>query len=272
MIKIFIFFLSYYLIFSEQILVFSVQEKIMQNSVEGDLLPLIVTPKEDVNEDITIQCNGNIRYRTSDGGWPDLGDVDPKPKIPSGTKAGTEIKFNCLVDFPIENVNITLELDNSLTNWIEDENNKQIQFVPKYLVSPSSLTSKNLEKNDLIELNMTLMSSVNNEVAIENGTFILKNNDDKSTIKLLSCSSIPKNQQKGTLKITCKVEEEVKEGSFSLELVEGKKIDNIEPKVDGTISFSAKYEIEENEKDNNNSSNFNIISLLFISLSILLLL
>ena len=159
-----------------------------------------------------------------------------------------------------------------MTNWIEDENNKQIQFVPKYLVSPSSLTSKNLEKNDLIELNMTLMSSVNNEVAIENGTFILKNNDDNSTIKLLSCSSIPKNQQKGTLKITCKVEEEVKEGSFSLELVEGKKIDNIEPKVDGTISFSAKYEIEENEKDNNNSSNFNIISLLFISLSILLLL
>ena len=176
---------------------------------------------------------------------------------------------------PIENVNITLELDNSLTDltdWIEDENNKQIQFVPKYCVGPSSLTSKNLEKNDLIELNMTLMSIVKNEVAIENRTFILINDDDNSTIKLLSCSSIPENQQKGMLKITCKVEDEVKEGSFSLELAEGKKIDNIEPKVDGTISFSEKYENEENEKDNNNSSNFNIISLLFLNLLILLLL
>ena len=255
MIRILLFCIFFNIVFSELNLVFSVQEKIMGNAQEGDLLPLIVKPTEDVNEDITIKCNGNIRYRKSDGHNPDLGDESPIPKIPAGTKAGTEIKFNCIIRNKIENENITIDIDLSLKNWLEDENNKKIEFVPKYCVSPSSSTYKNLEKNDIIELDMTLMSSTLNEITIEDGTFILKKENDNNSINLFSCSKIPNNQQKGKLKITCKVEDEVKEGNFLLELAPGKKIDSIEPKVNGIIYFSDKNKNPENEVQSDTSSN-----------------
>ena len=119
-------------ILSDPMLVFSVQEKIRPNAEEGDLLPLIVTPTVDVTEEIEIQCNGNIRYRLPDGVNPDLGDIDPKTKIPTGTKAGTIIMFNCIIDWEIKDTTIYLELDESMTDWSVDENNKHIRFTANY--------------------------------------------------------------------------------------------------------------------------------------------
>ena len=47
-----------------------------------------------------------------------------------------KINFNCIIAFETKDTNVTLEV--SLTNWSEDENNKFIQLVPKYCISPVS--------------------------------------------------------------------------------------------------------------------------------------
>jgi hypothetical protein len=202
MINIFLFFISFNLILLEQEYIVSVQEKVMKNFEEGDILPLIVTPAEDVAEEETITCNGIIRYLILSGEKkgmnPDLSDEDVKTKIPSGTKAGTKIKFNCIIAFETKDTNVELQVSKyGDTQWKADENNKLIQLVPEYCVSPISATSKNLDKNEIIELNLRIMSKVENEVPIEDGTFILKNNGDNSTINLTSCSKIPKDQEIG---------------------------------------------------------------------------
>ena len=236
----------------------------------GDILPLIVTPTEDVTEEVTVICNGIIRYLILDGekkgSSDDLRDEDTKTKIPSGTKAGTKIKFNCIIVCETKDTNVELEV--SKYPWIEDENNKLIQLVPEFCVSPISTTSKNLVKNEIIELNLRIMKKVENEVSIEDGTFILKNDGDKSTIKLVSCSKIPKDQEIGTIKITCKVENEVKEGNYTLELIEGKEIGNIKPMVTGLISFSKEVE-EKREETSNGCNKFNLFSIWIILLSLL---
>ena len=85
-------------------------------------------PTVDVTEEIEIQCNGNIRYRLPDGDNPDLSDEDPKTIIPTGTKAGTTITFNCIINSEIKDTTIYLELDESMTDWLVDENNKHIRF------------------------------------------------------------------------------------------------------------------------------------------------
>ena len=274
--KLILFFIFYNAIYSETNLIFSVQEKIMENVYQdGALLPLIVKPQEDVTEDIEIKCNGNIRYLTSDGHYPDLQDEETLTKIEAGTKAGSEIKFNCIINFvPIINVNITLNLGK--TNWSCDENNKVIQFVPKFNVNPASSTSNNLEKDEEVKLNMNIMSDVSKEINIEDGTFILKKEDGSSSINLNSCTKIPKDQKKGNLIITCKVGEEVKEDKFTLELGAGKTIDGIEPKVSGTISFSIKNKIEEKEekdaKTSESSSNSKKLQFIWVFMCINLLL
>lgn len=276
--KLILFFAFFNTICSETNLIFSVQEKIMENVYEnGALLPLIVKPQEDVTDDIEIKCNGNIRYVTSDGHYPDLSDEEILTKIEAGTKAGSEIKFNCIIVFtPIINVNITLKLDNSLTNWSCDEKNKVIQFVPKFNVNPVSSTSNNLEKDEELKLNMNIMSDVSKEISIEDGTFILIKEDNSSSINLNSCSKIPKEQKKGNLIITCKVGKEVKEEKFNLELGAGKTIDGIEPKVSGTISFSSKNKIEEIEekdaKTSESSSNSKKLQFIWVFMCINLLL
>ena len=259
MINIILLFISFNLILLEQEYIVSVQEKVMKNFEEGDILPLIVTPTEDVTEEVTITCNGIIRYLILSGEKkginPDLFDEDEKTKIPSGTKAGTKIKFNCIIAFETKDTNVELEVSKyEDTQWKADENNKLIQLVPIYCVNPISTTSKNLDKNEIIELNLRIMSKVENEVPIEDGTFILKNNGDNSTINLTSCSKIPKEQEIGTINITCKVENEVKEGNYTLELVEGKEIGNIKPMVTGFIYFSKVAEGNEEEDLNTQDS------------------
>ena len=57
-------------------------------------------------------------------------------------------------------------------------------------------------------------------------------------VNLISCTKIPKNTKKGNLKITCLVDEEAKNGNFTLKLKEGQKIGDIEPMVSGYIVFS----------------------------------
>lgn len=216
----------------------------MKNFEEGDILPLIVTPTEDVTEEVTIIWNGIIRYLILSGEKqglnPDLFDEEEKTKIPSGTKAGTNINFNCIIAFETKDTNVTLEV--SQTNWSEDENNKFIQLVPKYCISPVSESSKNLEKDETIELYLKIMEKVENEVSINDKTFALKKEGDNNSINLNSCSKIPKDQEKGTITISCKVENEVKEGIYTLELVEGKTIDNIKPMVSGFITFTNQNE------------------------------
>ena len=78
------------------------------------------------------------------------------------------------------------------------------------------------------------MEDIINEISIADETFILN-----ISIHLISCSKIPKNAKKGNIKITCSVEKEAKDGKFMLKLGQGKKIDNIEPKVSGYVTFSA---------------------------------
>ena len=62
-----------------------------------------------------------------------------------------------------------------------------------------------------------------------------ENENIDAKINLISCTQIPKNTKKGSLKITCLVEEETKNGNFTLQLNEGKIIDDIEPFVSGYI-------------------------------------
>ena len=86
---------------------------------------------------------------------------------------------------------------------------------------------------------MALMEDITNEIYIIDGAFILnQKKENEKLINLISCSKIQKNKKKGSLKITCLVEEEAKDGSFTLKLGKGKKIDNIEPLVSGDIIFS----------------------------------
>ena len=112
--------------------ILSVQEKIRPNGDEGDLFPLIVKPTVDITEPTEIQCNGNIRYRYSNGSNPDLLDEETKTIIPAGTKAGTIIKFNCVLVMEIKDSTVTIELDGSMKDWSIDENNKEIRFTANY--------------------------------------------------------------------------------------------------------------------------------------------
>ena len=150
MIKLLLFFVICNQILSETKFIFSVPEKIRPNSAVGDLFPLIVKPTVDVTEETEIQCNGNIRYRTPDNDNPDLIDVETKTKIPAGTKAGTIIKFNCVVAFEIKDVTVNIELDERITEWSVDENNKQIRFTANYEEekTKSSADKGEEEKND----------------------------------------------------------------------------------------------------------------------------
>ena len=118
-----------------------------------------------------------------------------------------------------------------------DKDNKVIQLVPTiFYVTPASENSKKLEKDEKIELNLKVLSIVIDDVSIEDVTFALKKEDGNS-IKLKSCSKIPQCLEIKTIKITCEVENEIKDGSYSLELIEGKKIDTFTPIVTGNISF-----------------------------------
>jgi hypothetical protein len=255
MIKLLLLSLTINYITSEQILTIYPQKKRVMNSDEGGKIPLIVKPSEDVNEEIEFTCNSNICYTfwgsTSEY---DVFDEEILPKIPAGTKAGTEIKFNCILIEPVYNDAIALLIhenflidvveDNFIyfenMKWKNDENNKKIEFVPKFVVNPSYSTSKNLEKNDKIYLDITLMEDITNEISIADETFILNKEEENGiSINLISCSKIQKNAKKGNIKITCSVEKEAKDGKFMLKLGQGKKIDNIEPKVSGYVTFSA---------------------------------
>ena len=150
------------------------------------------------------------------------------PKIPAGTKAGTEIKFNCILIEPVYNDAIALLIheeflkdiveDNFIyfenMKWKNDENNKKIEFVPKFVVNPSYSTSIYLEKNDKIYIDIALMEDITNEI-IADETFILNKEEENSiSINLISCSKIQKNAKKGNIIITCSVEEEEKMENF----------------------------------------------------------
>ena len=253
MIKLLLIYLIISYISSEQILTIYPQEKRVMNAGEGGKIPLIVKPSEDVNEDIEFTCNGNIRYNfwNTTFGY-DVLDLIILPKIPAGTKAGTEIKFNCFLIEPVFNEVITLDISEKFLDpstkefkyfenmkWKDDENNNQIEYVPKFVVSSSYTTSKNLEKNDIIHLDIALMDDIKKEISISNETFILNKEElNGISINLISCRKIPI-KKKGNIKITCLVEEEVKDGRFVLRLGQGKKIDGIEPKVEGYVVFSA---------------------------------
>ena len=180
-------------------------------------------------------------------------DEEILPKIPAGTKAGTEIKFNCILIEPVYNNAIALLIHEEFLKdivegnfiyfenmkWKNDENNTKIEFVPKFVVNPSYSTSKNLEKNDKIYLDITLMEDITNEISIADETFILNKEEENGiSINLISCSKIQKNAKKGNIKITCSVEEEEKMENFC-KIRPRKKIDNIEPKVSGYVTFSA---------------------------------
>jgi hypothetical protein len=131
------------------------------NSDIGGKIPLIVKPSEEVNEEIEFTCNSNVRYNFWNTTYGvDVYDEEILPKIPAGTKAGTDIKFNCILIEPVFNEVITLDIseeflievisDNFIyfenMKWKDDENNNKIEYVPKFVVSPSYSTSKNLEK------------------------------------------------------------------------------------------------------------------------------
>ena len=150
MIKLLLFLVICNQILSDRMFIISVQEKIRPNAVRDDLLPLIIKPTVDVTEETEIQCNGNIRYRLPDNHNPDLNDVNPKTKIPAGTKAGTIIKFNCVVIDEIKDITVNIELDESITEWSVDENNKQIRFTANYEAekAKSSADKGEEEKND----------------------------------------------------------------------------------------------------------------------------
>ena len=146
--------------------------------------------------------------------------------------------------------------------WKADGNNNKIKYVSKLFFNPSYSTSKNLEKNDKLYLNVALIKDIIDEISIIDGTFILEKEKENS-INLISCDNIPKNTKKGELKITCLVEEETKDGSFSLKLGEGKKIDNTEPLVSGNIIFSQDDPIQGKDDSSstqtNSSNNFKIL-------------
>ena len=150
MIKLLIFLVIYNQILSDPKFILSVQEKIRPNAEVGDLFPLIVKPTVDVAEETEIVCNGNIRYRTRDDYNPDLDDVSPKTKISVGTKAGTIIKFNCVVVDEIKDITVNIELGQSMTDWSVDENNKQIRFTANYEAekAKSSADKGEEDKND----------------------------------------------------------------------------------------------------------------------------
>ena len=259
MLRIFLLFIVLSFTASEQILTISAGEKRVMNADKGGLIPLIVQPSEDVNEDIIFTCNSNIFYNFyyTTFGY-DVKDENPSPKIPAGTKAGTEIKFNCVLIDPVYNEIITLVINEKFIKeivpggqydtliyyqnmkWIADENNNKIEFVPKFLINLSFNTSKNLEKNDKIFLDMILMEDIIAEIEIMNDTLYLneENENVNTKINLIACTKIPKDTKKGNLIITCFVEEEAKNGNFTLKLNQGKKIDDIEPLVSGYIIFS----------------------------------
>ena len=219
-------------------------------------IPLIIKPTETVTERIDINYNGNIRYNPPGvtSGY-DLQDESPKTKIPAGTSAGTEIEFNCIVNYqPLENTFITFILGSSMTDWSIDPLKQTIVFVPKYSANPAVSNSKNLNQNDNFNINIIIMSPVTTEVSIEDGTFILENGD--TTINLIQCDKIPINTQKGTITISCKVSGEVKDNKYTLALGEDKKIDGITPLVSGETTFSEedKKSSSSNSKDEKSSS------------------
>ena len=260
------------------------------NSDIGGKIPLIVKPSEDVNEEIEFTCNSNIRYNFWNTTYGvDVDDEEILPKIPAGTKAGTEIKFNCILIEPVFNEEITLDISEEFLKevisgnfiyfenmkWKDDENNNKIEYVPKFVVSPSYSTSKNLEKNDIIYLDITLMEDIINEISIADETFILnKEEENNISINLISCRKIPKNAKKGNIKITCSIEEEAKDGKFLLKLGQGKKIDSIAPKVSGYVTFSADGPTHDGDEGTSTQAedSTNYYKVLKISLIILILL
>ena len=256
MFKLLLFLIISNIIYCEQNFILSVKETMMENININEPIPLIVKPTEDVSEEVEIECNGNIRYNPPGVTWGyDLQDESPKTKIPAGTSAGTEIEFNCIVNYqPLENTFITFILDSFMTDWSIDPLKQTIVFVPKYSANPAVSNSKNLNQNDNFNINIIIMSPVTTEVSIEDGTFILENGD--TTINLIQCDKIPINTQKGTITISCKVSGEVKDNKYTLALGEDKKIDGITPLVSGETTFSEedKKSSSSNSKDEKSSS------------------
>ena len=171
MIKILLFLVISNMFYCEQQFIISVKESIMENNPARFIdIPLIIKPTETVTETIEIYCNGKIRYNPPGEIYGT--DTDGIGSIPAGTSAGTEIEFSCRFSFgPLENTNITIILDRSLTNWSVDPLKSTIHFVPKYNAKPKASNSKNLAQNDKFNIDITVMSAVTTDVNIEDGTF-----------------------------------------------------------------------------------------------------
>ena len=136
-------------IFSEKILRINFQEKRIMNIDEGGLIPLKVTPSFDVYKDIEFDCNSNIWLKfTYSQNCYDIKSKDSFPKIPAGTKKGTEIKFNCFTFAQIYNQILILMVNEQFyksdhtgyyenMKWIADENNDKIEFIPNLFLNHS---------------------------------------------------------------------------------------------------------------------------------------
>jgi len=117
---------------------------------------------------------------------------------------------------------------------VKDKTTDQtIQFVPKYVVTPSSYYSQSLKKNDNISLDITLYEKNELNIRIFDGTFLLNGRNNKTN--LVRCDNIQKAKKGETLKIICYLNSDVDKSLYNLERNINGKLEGREPLVNGTI-------------------------------------
>ena len=126
----------------------------------------------------------------------------------------------------LKNVTIVIVVKDKTTD-------QTIQFVPKYVVTPSSYYSQSLKKNDNISLDITLYEKNELNIRIFDGTFLL--NGRKNKTSLVSCDNIQKAKKGETLKIICYLSSDVDKSLYNLERNINGKLEGREPLVNGTI-------------------------------------
>ena len=206
------------------------EESMIHNIISGESFQVVVKIKENLDESLTVSCSQNISFKY-DGKDTIYKTKKGKIIFEKGATANSIKILECSTDVDLENVKIVIVVNDKTTD-------QTIQFVGKYVVTPSSSYSKSIKRNDNISLDITLYEQNDLTRIIFDHTFQL-NGPDKTS--LTSCGQIRKANKGETLKIICYLNSNVTEGFYKLERGNNGKLEGMEPYVYGSIQLNSKY-------------------------------
>ena len=208
------------------------EEPIIHNIVSGESFPLVVKIKENLIDSLTIECSQNISFKYVGRDTIYKTKYGNRIIFEKGAIANDNKILECSTNVDLENVKISIVVNDETTD-------QTIQFVKKYVVTPSISYSKSTKENDSISLDITLYEQNYHFINVYDHTFLLNGETDKTS--LIDCDQIPKAKERETLKIICCLNSTVNKGLYKLERNNNGKLEGMEPFVYGTIQLNSKY-------------------------------